>query len=361
MISDALRRPGGLQSTCLCSGRLLSEPSYRGGGEFANPLSLVNVAYPMIGPTLAGIGRAHNESIILMRRFHTAILACSLGIGCCFPMPLLAQSAPSFASETASPYSYADIADLATAAPMAIYARIHKAVVLKDDRAPDLSSSLARFYVEADVISLIRGRGPLAASIAYLVDLPRQPNGKPPKLKKKQPVLLFARPAPASGPGSAATGTVRLISPDAQLNWDPSTESRLRAILAELVKPGAPPEITGIANGFHVAGTLPGEGETQLFLNTTSGEPVSLSILTKADGSRHWAAAFGEIVDESAAVPARDTLAWYRLACGLPRKLPLSKLAGTAAPDRAKAADDYSYVLAALGSCPRTRTPPTSQ
>ncbi len=104
----------------------------------------------------------------------------------------------------------------------------------------------------------------------------------------------------------------------------------MRAVLTELVKPGAPPAITGIANGFHVLGTLPGEGETQLFLDTRTGEPVSLTILTAADGSRRWAAAFGEIVDGSAAVPQRNTLAWYRLACGLPRQLPLNKLAGTA-------------------------------
>src|SRR3546814_1485109 len=86
-------------------------------------------------------------------------------------------------------------------------------------------------------------------------------------------------------------------------------EAQLRAILTELVEPGAPPAITGIANGFHVPGTLPGEGETQLFLNTVTGDPVSLTVLTAADGSRRWAAAFGEIVDGSAAVPARDTLA----------------------------------------------------
>ena len=142
--------------------------------------------------------------------------------------------------------------------------------------------------------------------------------------------------------------------------WDPATEAQLRAILTELVKPGAPPAITGIANGFHVPGTLPGEGETQLFLNTRTGEPVSLTILTAADGSRRWAAAFGEIVDGSAAVPARGTLAWYRLACGLPRTLPLNKLAGTAPEDRRKAASDYAIVLGALGECTRTRKPPVA-
>lgn len=258
----------------------------------------------------------------------------------------------------ASPYSYADVADLATAAPIALHARIHSAVALKPAQAPGVAAGQSRFYVEADVISLIRGSGPLASRISYLVDLPLDARGKPQKLKKKQPVLLFARPVAGAAAGSSSTGSVRLIAPDAQLAWDAATEAQLRAVLTELVKPGAAPAITGIANGFHVPGTLPGEGETQLFLNTRTGEPVSLTILTAADGSRRWAAAFGEIVDGSAAVPARGTLAWYRLACGLPRQLPLNKLAGTAPEDRRKAASDYGVVLGALGECTRTRKPP---
>ena len=260
----------------------------------------------------------------------------------------------------ASPYSYADIADLATAAPIALHARIYKAAALKPAQAPGVATGYARFYIEADVVSLIRGSGPLAARISYLVDLPLDAKGKPQKLKKKQPVLLFARAVAGAAAGSSSTSSVRLIAPDAQLPWDPATEAQLRAILTELVKPGAAPAITGIANGFHVPGTLPGEGETQLFLDTRTGEPVSLTILTSADGSRRWAAAFGEIVDGSAAVPARGTLAWYRLACGLPRTLPLNKLAGTAPEDRRKAASDYGVILGALGECTRTRKPPVA-
>jgi hypothetical protein len=271
-----------------------------------------------------------------------------------------AQPAP-VATAPASPYSYADIADLATAAPMAIQARIASASALKPDRAPGVAAGHSRFYVEADVVSLIRGAGPLAARISYLVDLPNGANGKPAKLKKKQPVLLFAGPVAGAAAGTNSTGSVRLVAPDAQLPWDPATEARLRAILTELVKPGAPPAITGFANGFHVPGTLPGEGETQLFLDTATGEPMSLTILTSADGSRRWAAAFGEIVDGSAAVPAQGTLAWYRLACGLPRQLPLNKLAGTPPEDRRKAASDYAVVLGALGDCARTRTPPAGR
>ena len=291
-----------------------------------------------------------------MRALLSAVaLGFSLASGC-FISASAAESSP--AAAPASPYSYADIADLATIAPMTVHARIFRATPLKAERAPGLKAGQARFYVEADVVGLIRGAGPLAARISYLVDLPLDARGKPPKLKKKQPVLLFARPVEGAAPGAKNTGSVQLVAPDAQLPWDPATDAQLRAILTELVKPGAPPAITGVANGFHVPGTLPGEGETQLFLDTRTGEPVSLTILTAPDGSRRWAAAFGEIVDGSAAVPARDTLAWYRLACGLPRQLPLSKLAGTAPEDRKKAASDYAVVLGALGECTRTRTPP---
>ena len=291
-----------------------------------------------------------------MRLPHPAAIAGILTLTLGIPS-VSAMQAPAPAA-TASPYSFADIADLASAAPIALHARIYSAAALKPAQAPGVAAGHARFYIEADVVSLIRGSGPLAARISYLVDLPLDAKGKPPKLKKKQPVLLFARPVAGATAGSSNTGSVRLIAPDAQLPWDPATEAQLRAILTELVKPGAPPAITGIANGFHVPGTLPGEGETQLFLNTRTGEPVSLTILTAADGSRRWAAAFGEIVDGSAAVPARGTLAWYRLACGLPRTLPLNKLAGTAPEDRRKAASDYAVVLGALGECTRTRKPP---
>lgn len=284
----------------------------------------------------------------------TALALAGLSIGI---SSVSAMQAPTPVA-TPSPYSYADIADLATIAPMAIHARIYKTAALKPEQAPGLKAGQARLYVEADVVGLIRGQGPLAARINYLVDLPLDAKGKAPKLRKRTPVLIFARPVAGTAAGTNSTASVRLVAPDAQLPWDPATDARLRAILTELVKPGAPPAITGIANGFHVPGTLPGEGETQLFLDTRTGEPVSLTILTAADGTRRWAAAFGEIVDGSAAVPARDTLAWYRLACGLPRTLPLAKLGGTAPEDRKKAASDYGVVLGALGECTRTRTPP---
>lgn len=254
--------------------------------------------------------------------------------------------APPPVAAAASPFTYADVADLATAAPLVVDARIRRATVLPPERAPGIASTVARFYVEADVIALIRGSGPLAARIAWLVDLPRDARGKPVKLNKQR-VLIFARPV--------STGQVTLIAPDAQLAWDAATETLARRIITEAVKPGAPPAVTGIANGFHQSGTLPGEGESQFFVETASGEPLTLSVLSSPGKPRRWAAAFGEIVDGTAGVPAHDTLGWYRLACGLPRTLAPGTLVGAGPADARAAQADYRFILDQLGECKRTR------
>lgn len=248
-----------------------------------------------------------------------------------------------------SPFTYADVADLAAIAPLVVDARIRSASVLPPERASGISPDKVRFYVEADVIALIRGAGPLGARIAWLVDLPRDTRGKPPKLAKQR-LLVFARPV--------STGQIALVAPDAQLVWDSATDALARRVIGEVVKPGAPEAITGIANGFHQAGTLPGEGESQFFIETRSGEPLTLSVISVPGKPRQWAAAFGEIVDGGAAVPMRDTLGWYRLACGLPRSLPSGSLVGAGPTDQAAAAADYRFILAQLGECRRTRKPP---
>ena len=134
-----------------------------------------------------------------MRLHHTAAIAGALTLTVGIPSVSAMQRTE--ATAAASPYTYADIADLATAAPIALHARIHSAAALKAERAPGVAAGHTRFYVEADVVSLIRGRGPLAARISYLVDLPNDARGKPAKLRKKQPVLLFARPVAGAAAG----------------------------------------------------------------------------------------------------------------------------------------------------------------
>jgi hypothetical protein len=104
-----------------------------------------------------------------------------------------------------------------------------------------------------------------------------------------------------------------------------------------------------------VAGNLFGESETQLFLDTVSGEPVSLTVIRRPGMDPAWGVSWTEIVDQSARPPAPRTVEWYRLACSLPPELPADSYLqqDTAAQEQAR--EDYSFILDQLGDCGRTR------
>ena len=150
-------------------------------------------------------------------------------------------------------------------------------------------------------------------------------------------------------------GQLQLVAPDAQLAWTEATDARIREIVRGVLAPDAAPAVTGIGNAFHVPGALPGEGETQVFVTTADASPLSLSVLRRPGERPRWAVALSEVVDEAAGAPPRDTLLWYRLACGLPRSLPDRATATLAASDADRARADYAFVLAQLGPCGRTR------
>ena len=249
-------------------------------------------------------------------------------------------------------YDYADLADLALAAPLVLSATIDDATKLKPERAIGVLPGHVRFYVEADVLSLFRGAGGIPSRIAYLVDVPLDSRGKAPKLEKLR-VLLLARQVP----GNASE--IQLVAPDAQLAWSPATETQLRSILTEATRADAPPLITGVGNAFHVPGSLPGEGETQIFLQTQDGRPVSLSILRRPGQQPRWAVSLSEIVDEAAAPPKPDTLLWYRLACSLPAELPDHAVEDIGFEQARIARADYKLVIEGLGPCTRTREAPS--
>ncbi|VVT12863.1 conserved exported hypothetical protein [Sphingomonas sp. EC-HK361] len=250
-----------------------------------------------------------------------------------------------------SPYGYADTADLVLAAPLVVDAAIRSATRIKGPEAANVAAGSARFYVEADVTALIRGASAIPPRIGYLVDLPLDPRGRAPKLKKLR-VLLFARTV------DGRPDQVQLVKPDAQRDWTPAAEAQVRGIVQATLASDAPPVVTGIGNAFHVAGSLPGEGETQIFLTTADNRPVSLSILRRPGEQPRWAVALSEIVDDAAAPPARDTLLWYRLACTLPPALPDRSTASLAPGDASAAQDDYRFVLDRLGPCGRTTGAP---
>jgi hypothetical protein len=258
-----------------------------------------------------------------------------------------AQPPGSSTALTAPGYSFADLADLASNAPTVIDAQIRSAIRLKPTEST-IPQGMARFYVEADARTLIRGAPGSPARFTYLADVPLDARGKPPKLKKMR-VLLLARPVPGK------PGSIQLVAPHAQIPWSQSADTQLRAILGELTAANAAPHITGVRSAFYVPGTVQGEGETQIFLQTVTGNPVSISVIRRPGEIARWSVALGEIVDEAAGAPRPGSLLWFRLACSLPAALPDRAIDPGDPANAAQARADYQVVRDGLGPCTRQK------
>ena len=257
-----------------------------------------------------------------------------------------------FASAGAQPLSYseptyADLADLADSAPVVAHVQVRDAARVKDARAPGLQPGHGRFFVRAKTRALLTGTSPIGESLRYLVDLPLDAKGKPAKLAKAE-VLIFASPAPRAG-------EVQLVAPDAQIAWTPAREAQVRTLLQDLLADGAPGRVTGVREVIHVPGTLSGEGETQMFLTTRDGSAASITVRHVPGGQPQWGASFSELIADVGNPPRADTLAWYRLACFLPNRLPSGANLSETASARAQAEADYRLVLGDLGRCDRNR------
>lgn len=259
------------------------------------------------------------------------------------PLPLGAQETARTAELT-----YADIVDLADEAPLVLRAQIRKQATVEPERSPGLEPGFVRLYIEARTSALIAGNVPVGESLRYLVDVPLDAKGKAPKLKKQE-VVLFARPVRGSA------DQLQLVDPRAQFAYSEAFEARLRPVLGELLAQDAPPKVTGIRDALAVEGTLVGESETQLFLDTANDGPVSITVVRRPGMEPRWGVSWTEIVDQAARPPRIGTLEWYRLACALPRTLPAEANLSRDAESRARAAEDYSYVISRLGACERRR------
>lgn len=273
-----------------------------------------------------------------MSRFSAIFLALALA------GPAAAQVPPAPVPAPAPLPPYAEYAALILSGPVVADVTIRDAARLDPRQTAGVPAGFARFYLTGDVGALIRSGDPIPARISWLADVPLDARGKPPKLSKTR-VLLFARPV------SGRPGELQLVTRDAQRTWTPGADARTRGIVREVLAADAPPTITGVGKAFHVAGSLPGEGETQVFLATADGRPVSLSVLSRPGMAKAWSVALGEIVDEAATAPPRDTLLWYRLACALPPRLPDTSVAGAELADADAARADYRFVIESLGGC----------
>ncbi len=213
--------------------------------------------------------------IVIMKQISVALAGASLV--CAGSAPLLARqtiAVDGTATADSSGPAYARLARLALQSPVVVDAVIRSAARIPPAEATGLAPGHVRFFVTADVGALIRASGALPARIGYLVDVPFDPRGRAPNLKRQR-VIAFARPV------AGAADQIQLVTPDAQFAWDAALDTRVRDVVRSVVDPAAPPAITGIGNAFHVPGTLPGEGETQIFLQTATGDPVSLLVLRR--------------------------------------------------------------------------------
>ncbi|MCL6249843.1 hypothetical protein M3P36_02105 [Altererythrobacter sp. KTW20L] len=293
---------------------------------------------------------ANPRSIIPLSVLAT-VGACCLAI--LAAIPVQAQSAGGAATAIpqgpipATAPTYVDLVELGLASDMVLRSEVRRQTNVPADRAPGLEPGKARLYVRATTQALLAGSGPVGSEQAFLVDLPLNARGRRPDIKKEV-VLLFAARVPNR------PGEIQLVGRQAIQPYDPALEQRVRQVLTQLVQPDRPPLISGVREVMSVPGNLAGESETQVFLETPDGAPVSLTVLRRPGMQPGWGVSWTDIVDQSARPPAPETLQWYALACFLPTELPESAFIQTDPASRARAREDYALVVRELGACARS-------
>lgn len=266
-----------------------------------------------------------------------ALLSCAVA-GCAMPGGF-SGTAPQAATAPVE-LTYADAAGLALAAPIIVDMNVQRAIPLDSARAPNLPANVTRYYAESTVNTLLRGEGGVPPQINFLVD---RPTGQ---------VLRRGRYIAFAAPVSGRPGTIRLVRPESLIAWTPQNDAATRAATREAVAINAPPPIASVGQAFHFPGQVEGEGETQIFLETESGDPVSLRIVSTPGESRKWGISLGEVVATDLSPPPQPSLLWYRLACGgLPDRLPRQSIASPQSEEKVRS--DYQFVRAELGACAR--------
>jgi hypothetical protein len=271
-------------------------------------------------------------------------------------MPIIAQNSAVFGADAApityavpvETRSYSDIADLVVIAPLIVDAKIRSVKKLPSAQTVGVPENVQRMIVEADVQALIRGNGGITPRVRFLLDLKKDHRGKLPNLNKQRLYLMANY--------SDTPGNIKLARPDALIQWSPGNETKLRSITQEAVQIDAPAQVTGVINAFHTAGTLIGDGETQIFLGTANKQPMAITVISAQGKPKRWSLSTSELIGESNLTPTPQSLLWYRLACGLPKTLPDSVFESSDADGRAATQSDYSFVIKSLGPCGRQRS-----
>lgn len=244
------------------------------------------------------------------------------------------------------PLSWTDWADLSLAAPVVIRATVNRVDRLSRREAPDVPAGEVRALVRANLSAALKAPSVLPAEAAWRWQGAADSRGRPPFAKDAADVLVFA--SPLSGGADPAVQPLTLVGPAGQQPWDAAADAMVRDILRQALVPGATGlMVTGVRDAFHSDGEVEGAAESQFFLRTEGGAPLTL-VVTRAPGrTSEVRVATGELVDRAQPVQPR-TLLWRGLACGMPAQLPQA-LADTSELQR-----DWALARTRIGPCGRT-------
>jgi len=221
---------------------------------------------------------------------------------------------------------------------------IKKIKKLSESQTTTVPSNRKRVLIIAEVQALIRGENGINSEIRFLFDAPIDSRGKLIKLKKRRFIAF----------GHSIEGRldfIRLVEPSSITSHNSNVSSQVRSITAAALENNAPQAITGVSSAFHSPGTVIGEGETQIFLDTEFGQPMAISITSRSGEEKRWSVSTSEVIDINANEPLRDSLLGYRLACNLPNGIESSALESSNRDNNLKAAADYRFVREAIGPC----------
>ncbi|KLI65251.1 hypothetical protein AAV99_04765 [Aurantiacibacter marinus] len=242
--------------------------------------------------------------------------------------------------------TYVDLVTFAQAADLVAIVGVDKQAAFPPERVPDVPPERVRLYLETLTRNLLASGTGVGQSLIFVTDVDRETDGDAPDLEERD-YIIFADQA------RGRPGEVQLVSSRAMFPAGPVLEGRVRRVLRQLAAADAPPAIIGLRDVISVPGNLAGESETQMFIETRDGTPVSLSVIRRPGMTPQWGVSLGEIVDTSARPPEPESLAWYQFACFLPAQLPDSSFLQGDRESQERARRDYAFVLAELGPCAR--------
>ncbi|MEL1251700.1 hypothetical protein [Aurantiacibacter gilvus] len=245
--------------------------------------------------------------------------------------------------------TYADLVTMAMQADTVAIVQVEEQIPFPPERAPGVGPGDVRLYIEALTQALLKAPTSIGETVVFVVDQRRLADGDPPDLEERRFLLM----------GDLSTtqpGALQLLSSRSMLPHGPRIEARVRRVLTQLASSDVPPGIIGLRDVISVPGNLAGESETQMFVETDNGAPVSLTVIRRPGMAPQWGVSMGELVDASAQPPEPETLAWFRFACFLPRELPTDAFLQRDRASQEQARADYAFVLAELGACERRFT-----